>query len=161
MRGRTRRIRSLFRTEGEVRARGDAIETANQTRAQPAHVHQARDEGKVGEQTAAGGAGSEPNLLLLVQWMRVGEGATLVVADAGSRDATAISVRHLPSRHGQRSPGRVLTEIPCPHARARPASGWFQSGGFLEIHSDRKQVAKLLNLLEKGNDFDRGTIVVV
>jgi hypothetical protein len=31
----------------------------------------------------------------------------------------------------------------------------------VEVFSDRKQVAKLLNLLEKGGDFDRGTIVVV
>jgi len=56
-----------------------------------------------------------------------------------------------------------LPEVPAP---ATPATlilpaGWFQSGRFVEIFSDRKQVAKLLNLLEKGNDFDRGTIIVV
>jgi len=57
----------------------------------------------------------------------------------------------------------LLPEVPAP---ATPATlvlpaGWFQSGRFVEIYSDRKQVAKLLNLLEKGSDFDRGTIVVV
>jgi len=57
----------------------------------------------------------------------------------------------------------LLPEVPAP---ATPATlvlpaGWFQSGRFVEVYSDRKQVAKLLNLLEKGSDFDRGTIVVV
>jgi hypothetical protein len=57
----------------------------------------------------------------------------------------------------------LLPEVPTP---ATPATlvlpaGWFQSGRFVEIFSDRKQVAKLLNLLEKGSDFDRGTIAIV
>ena len=57
----------------------------------------------------------------------------------------------------------LLPEVPAPSTPATlilPA-GWFQSGRFVEVFSDRKQVAKLLNLLEKGSDFDRGTIVVV
>jgi len=57
----------------------------------------------------------------------------------------------------------VLPEVPAP---ATPATiilpaGWFQSGRFVEIFAERKQVAKLLNLLEKGSDFDRGTITIV
>jgi cyclic-di-GMP-binding protein len=57
----------------------------------------------------------------------------------------------------------VLPEVPAP---ATPATivlpaGWFQSGRFVEIFAERKQVAKLLNLLERGSDFDRGTIAIV
>ena len=74
-----------------------------------------------------------------------------------------ISVR--PSNFTPASSGRyeralLLPEVPAP---ATPATlilpaGWFQSGRFVEVFSDRKQVAKLLNLLEKGGDFDRGTM---
>lgn len=55
-----------------------------------------------------------------------------------------------------------LPEVAVPNTPATlilPA-GWFQNGRFVEVHSDRKQVAKLLNLLEKGGDFDRGTITI-
>lgn len=57
----------------------------------------------------------------------------------------------------------LLPEVPTP---ATPATlvlpaGWFQSGRFVELYTERKHVAKLLTLLEKGSDFDRGTIVIV
>jgi len=57
----------------------------------------------------------------------------------------------------------LLPEVTAP---ATPATvllppGWFQSGRFIEIVSDRKQVAKLLTLLEKGSDFERATIAIV
>jgi hypothetical protein len=57
----------------------------------------------------------------------------------------------------------LLPEVPAPSTPASMIlpSGWFQTGRFVEVYSDRKQVAKLLNLLEKGFDFDRGTIVIV
>lgn len=103
----------------------------------------------------------------MVQWLRMEEGGEL---HCGVRlfpgTPQAISVR--PSNFNLAGSTRyeralLLPEVPAP---ATPATlvlpaGWFQSGRFVEIYSDRKQVAKLLNLLEKGSDFDRGTIVVV
>lgn len=103
----------------------------------------------------------------MVQWLRMEENSELY---CGVRmfpgTPQAISVR--PSNFTPASSGRyeralLLPEVPAP---ATPATlilpaGWFQSGRFVEVFSDRKQVAKLLNLLEKGSDFDRGTIVVV
>jgi hypothetical protein len=103
----------------------------------------------------------------MVQWLRIDESGELF---CGVRlfpgTPQAISVR--PSNFNLSGASRyeralLLPEVPAP---ATPATlvlpgGWFQSGRFVEIYSDRKQVAKLLNLLEKGSDFDRGTIVVV
>jgi hypothetical protein len=68
-----------------------------------------------------------------------------------------------PTGSGRYERGLLLPEVPAP---ATPATlilpaGWFQSGRFVELFSDRKQVSKLLNALEKGGDFDRGTIAVV
>jgi hypothetical protein len=103
----------------------------------------------------------------IVQWLRMEDGGELY---CGIRlfpgSPQAISVRpsnFAPSGSGRYERALLLPEVPAP---ATPATlilpaGWFQSGRFVEVFSDRKQVAKLLNLLEKGNDFDRGTIVVV
>lgn len=103
----------------------------------------------------------------MVQWLKMEEAGELY---CGVRlfpgTPQAISVR--PSNFNPVGSSRyeralLLPEVPAP---ATPATlilpaGWFQSGRFVEVFSDRKQVAKLLNLLEKGSDFDRGTIVVV
>jgi hypothetical protein len=103
----------------------------------------------------------------MVQWLRMEEGGELY---CGVRlfpgTPQAISVRpskFSPSSNGRYERALLLPEVPAP---ATPATlilpaGWFQSGRFVEVYSDRKQVAKLLNLLEKGGDFDRGTIIVV
>jgi len=103
----------------------------------------------------------------MVQWLRMEENGELY---CGVRlfpgTPLAISVRpsnFTPAGAGRYDRALLLPEVPAP---ATPATlilpaGWFQSGRFVELFSDRKQVAKLLNLLEKGNDFDRGTIVVV
>ena len=40
-------------------------------------------------------------------------------------------------------------------------AGWFQSGRLLEIQGEDKRVAKLLNLIERGSDFDRCAITMV
>jgi len=103
----------------------------------------------------------------MVQWLRVDETGELFCGVRLFPGAPqAISVR--PSNFNLSGSSRyeralLLPEVPAP---ATPATlvlpaGWFQSGRFVEIYSDRKQVAKLLNLLEKGSDFDRGTIVIV
>jgi len=103
----------------------------------------------------------------MVQWLRMEESGELY---CGVRlfpgTPQAISVRpsnFSPSSNGRYECALLLPEVPAP---ATPATlilpaGWFQSGRFVEVYSDRKQVAKLLNLLEKGSDFDRGTIIVV
>jgi cyclic-di-GMP-binding protein len=103
----------------------------------------------------------------MAQWLRMDDNGVLC---CGVRlfpgTPQAISVR--PSNFNPVGGGRheralLLPEVPAPSAPASivlPA-GWFQSGRFVEVYSDRKQVAKLLNVVEKGLDFDRGTIVIV
>ena len=103
----------------------------------------------------------------MVQWLRMEESGEIYCGVRIFPGAPhAISVRpsnFTPTGAGRYERALLLPEIPAP---ATPATlilpaGWFQSGRFVELFSDRKQVAKLLNLLEKGSDFDRGTIVVV
>ena len=103
----------------------------------------------------------------MIQWLRMDDGADL---RCGIRlfpgVPRAIAVR--PSSPSPAGPSHyecalLLPEIPVP---ATPATlilppGWFQNGRFIEMHSDRKQIAKLLNLLEKGSDFDRGSVAVI
>jgi hypothetical protein len=112
-------------------------------------------------------AAGRPFHLGMIQWLKIEEDGNL---HCGVRlfpgTPQAISVR--PSNFNPVGGGRyeralLLPEVAAPSTPASlvlPA-GWFQSGRFVEVFSDRKQVAKLLNLLEKGSDFDRGTIVVV
>jgi len=112
----------------------------------------------------AGGKGFHAGL---AQWLRMdGDGALRCGVRLFPGTPQAISVR--PSNFNPVGGGRyehalLIPEVPAPSTPASlvlPA-GWFQSGRFVEIFSDRKQVAKLLNLIEKGADFDRGTIVIV
>jgi hypothetical protein len=103
----------------------------------------------------------------MVQWLRMeetGEIACGVRLFPGTPQAIAVRPSNFaPGGNGRYERALLLPEVATP---ATPATlilpaGWFQSGRFVEVFSDRKQVAKLLNLLEKGGDFDRGTIVVV
>jgi len=112
-------------------------------------------------------AGGRNFHLGMVQWLRMEESGEIY---CGVRlfpgVPHAISVRpsnFTPAGAGRYERALVLPEVPAP---ATPATlilpaGWFQSGRFVELFSDRKQVAKLLNGLEKGVDFDRGTIIIV
>jgi len=57
----------------------------------------------------------------------------------------------------------LLPEVAMP---ATPLSvilpaGWFQAGRMVEILGEKKQVAKLLTLVERGTDFDRGSIGIM
>ena len=103
----------------------------------------------------------------MVQWLRMEETGEICCGVRLFPGAPqSISVRpsnFAPGGNGRYERALLLPEVATP---ATPATlilpaGWFQSGRFVEVFSDRKQVAKLLNLLEKGGDFDRGTIVVV
>ena len=102
-----------------------------------------------------------------IQWIRVNEqnecqcGIRLF---AGA--PKAISVRpsnfNLPGNQGLEQ-ALLLPEVAMP---ATPLSvilpaGWFQAGRMIEIQSETKQVAKLLNLIERGTDFDRCSITLV
>jgi hypothetical protein len=103
----------------------------------------------------------------MVQWLRMEEDGALccgVRLFPGTPQAVAVRPSSFaPAGNSRYERALLLPEVPAP---ATPATlvlpaGWFQSGRFVELFSDRKQVAKLLNLLEKGSDFDRGTIIVV
>jgi hypothetical protein len=103
----------------------------------------------------------------MVQWLRIDENDELqcgVRLFPGTPQAVAVRPSNFnPVGSSRYERAIVLPEVPAP---ATPATiilpaGWFQSGRFVEIFAERKQVAKLLNLLEKGNDFDRGTISIV
>jgi cyclic-di-GMP-binding protein len=80
--------------------------------------------------------------------------------------AKAISVRpsnfNLPGKQGYEQ-ALLLPEIAMP---ATPMTiilpaGWFQAGRMIEIMGEKKQIAKLVNLIERGADFDRGSIVMM
>jgi hypothetical protein len=103
----------------------------------------------------------------MVQWVKV-DGKEEVQCGVrlfpGAPEAVAVRPSNFnPVGSSRYERALVLPEVPAP---ATPATivlpaGWFQSGRFVEIFAERKQVAKLLNLLEKGSDFDRGTITIV
>jgi hypothetical protein len=103
----------------------------------------------------------------MVQWLRIEENSEIhcgVRLFPGVPQAIAVRPSNFnPVGSSRYERALLLPEVPAP---ATPTTlvlpaGWFQSGRFVEIFSDRKQVAKLLNLLEKGADFDRGTIAIV
>lgn len=103
----------------------------------------------------------------MVQWVKVDANEEVqcgVRLFPGTPEAVAVRPSNFnPAGSSRYERALVLPEVPAP---ATPATiilpaGWFQSGRFVEIFADRKQVAKLLNLLEKGSDFDRGTITIV
>ncbi|MCC7483771.1 MAG: hypothetical protein IT529_02170 [Burkholderiales bacterium] len=132
------------------------------------------------QRTSAGGARVSHNQLVgvrrgsggpftvgVVQWLRTSDAGWLT---CGVRlfpgVPQAVSVR--PSNYSPAGGDRyeralLLPETASPGAPSTlvlPA-GWFQSGRFVELHTERRQVAELVNLIEKGSDFDRGTILVV
>jgi hypothetical protein len=105
----------------------------------------------------------------LIQWIRMEDDKSLFV---GVRlfpgIARAIAVRPAnfkplgDTKNGYER-GLLLPELPAPTTPTTlllPA-GWFQPGRFVELHGEQKNVAKLLNLLEKGSDFDRCTVSIV
>lgn len=104
----------------------------------------------------------------LVQWLRLEESGEINVGVRlfpGVPQAIAVRPANFnPAGGGSRyERALLLPEVPAP---ATPATvvlptGWFQAGRFVEVHTERRQVAKLVALLEKGRDFDRATITIV
>jgi hypothetical protein len=112
-------------------------------------------------------AGSNHFHLGMVQWLRTNENDGLycgVRLFPGTPQAVAVRPSNLnPASSSRYEPALLLPEVSSP---ATPATlilsaGRIQSGRFVEVFSDQKKVATLLNLLEKGSDFDRGAITVV
>lgn len=109
--------------------------------------------------------GDKSQRLGMVQWLRVEETKEF---QCGVRlfPGTPQAVMVRPSNFtlsGQQmfEQALMLPEIAVP---ATPATiilpaGWFQSGRMIEFKEGAKRMAKLLNVLERGNDFDRGTFV--
>ena len=102
-----------------------------------------------------------------IQWIRVNEKNE---CQCGIRmfpgAPKAISVRpanfNLAGSHGFEQ-ALLLPEVAMPAAPPTvilPA-GWFQAGRTIEIEGEKKRVAKLLNLVERGADFDRSSIVII
>lgn len=102
----------------------------------------------------------------MVQWLKLGENNELccgVRMFPGTPQAVAVRPSNFNPGSNRYEPALLLPEV---LATATPATlilppGWFQSGYFVDVSSDRKQVAKLLNLLEMGNDFDRCTVTLI
>jgi hypothetical protein len=102
----------------------------------------------------------------MVQWLRVenaGELCLGVRVFPGIPQAVAVRPSNFTPDSNVYERALLLPEVP---AAAAPTTlilppGWFQSGRFVEAQSDRKQVAKLLNLLEMGGDFDHCTVTLI
>lgn len=102
----------------------------------------------------------------MVQWLRFednGEMCCGVRLFPGAPQAVAVRPSNFAPGRSHYERALLLPEVP---AAATPATlilpqGWYQPGRFIEVASDRKQTAKLINLLELGNDFDRCTMTVI
>jgi hypothetical protein len=102
----------------------------------------------------------------MVQWLRIEQEQGLCVGVRvfpGIPQAVAVRPSNFTPGSNVYERALLLPEVP---AAATPATlilppGWFQSGRFVEAQSDRKQVAKLLNLLEMGSDFDHCTVTLI
>ena len=103
----------------------------------------------------------------VVQWLRGEEGGDLRVGVRlfpGIARAVAARPANFKAPAGEHGYDRalLLPEIAVP---ATPATlilplGWYQPGRFVEIVGEQKQVAKLVNVIEKGSDFDRCTVTL-
>jgi hypothetical protein len=112
-------------------------------------------------------SGSKHFHIGMVQWLRTNENDELycgVRLFPGTPQAVAVRASNVnPASNSRYEPALFLPEVSSPVTPATlilPA-GRIQSGRFVEVFSNDKRVATLLNLLEKGGDFDRGTITVV
>ena len=104
----------------------------------------------------------------LVQWMRVEENSELFVGvrlfPGIARPVVARPANfNAPSGINGYERALLLPEMAVP---ATPATlilptGWYQAGRFVELFGEQKQVAKLVNIIEKGSDFDRCTVTLV
>ena len=103
----------------------------------------------------------------MIQWLRLEENRELrcgIRLFAGVPQAIAVRAANPSPVYTNRYESALL--LPEVVAPAMPATlilppGWFQNGRFIEMQTDRKQTVKLLNLFEKGSDFDRGSVTII
>jgi hypothetical protein len=102
----------------------------------------------------------------VVQWLRVEETTEMfagVRLFPGIARTVAVRPVNFTPASGSKSfeRGLLLPEFPpsAPTTLILP-SGWYQSGRVIAIHDDQKQDAMLMDLLEKGSDFDRCTVAL-
>ena len=103
----------------------------------------------------------------VVQWLRVEEkgelsvGVRLLPGLARAVAARPVNFSAPSLVHGYER-ALLLPEMAIPSAPATVIlpSGWYQPGRIVEIAGEQKQVARLVNILEKGSDFDRCTVLV-
>ena len=98
----------------------------------------------------------------LVQWLRVEETNELFVGVRlfpGTARAVVVRPTNFDAPSGVKGfeRGLLLPELPTP---ATPATlilptGWYQAGHVVELDGDQKQTVKLVNMLERGSDFER------
>jgi hypothetical protein len=102
----------------------------------------------------------------IVQWMRVeanGELRCGVRLFPGKPQAVAVrpaDVKQVANRYERGLLLEADTVTATPATLILPP-GWFQCGAFIEVVTGRHQVATMLALLEKGSDFDRGTVALI
>jgi hypothetical protein len=102
----------------------------------------------------------------IVQWLRSEPGGELrcgVRLFPGKPQAVAVRPADV-KRSANRYERALLLEADA--ATGTPATlilppGWFEAGTFIEVVTDRHQIATMLAPLEKGSDFDRGTIALI
>ncbi len=103
----------------------------------------------------------------LVLWLRVTDsnevqiGVRLFPGSARAVAARPAAVNAASAANGYER-GLLLSGQPAP---ATPATlilpaGWYQPERRIELHGDRKQIATLGELLEKGSDFERCTFTL-
>ena len=104
----------------------------------------------------------------LVQWMRVEENDGLFVGVRlfpGIARAVVARPANFNAPTGINGFERALLlpemAVPATPATLILPTGWYQAGRFVEIFGEQKQVAKLVNVIEKGSDFDRCTVTLV
>jgi hypothetical protein len=102
-----------------------------------------------------------------VQWMRVeatGELRCGVRLFPGAPQAVTVRPANVKQSNNNGYERALL--LAADAATATPPTlilppGWFQSGAFIEVVTDRHHVATMATLLEKGSDFDRGTVTLI
>ena len=104
----------------------------------------------------------------LVQWMRAEENDELYVGVRlfpGIARAVVARPANFNAPSGIKGYERALLlpemAVPATPATLILPTGWYQAGRFVELFGDQKQVAKLINVIEKGSDFDRCTVSLV
>ncbi len=102
----------------------------------------------------------------IVQWLRLEQDGKFCCGARvfpGTPQAVAARPSNFTAASNRYERALLLPEVPSANAPATliVPPGWFQGGRFIEAYSDRQQVAKLLNLLEMGSDFDRCTVTLI